>query len=106
MKETPEFEFCAQRLKALAEPERLRIVQTLFQGELNVSDLAEALADDLVKVSHHLGVLRNAGLVTARKDGRFVVYALHPDVYAGSKIVGDKRQLELGCCRLEIPLDS
>jgi DNA-binding transcriptional ArsR family regulator len=100
------FEFCAERLKALAEPERLRIVEVLFAGERNVGDLAEELGDEMVKVSHHLKVLRNAGLVSKRKDGRFVVYTLHPDVFAATRVVAGKRRLDLGCCQLELPIQS
>lgn len=97
------FEFCAQRLKALAEPERLRIVEVLFEGERTVGDLCSVLGDEMVKVSHHLKVLRHAGLVNKRKEGRFVVYALPPEVFAATRVVDGKRRLDLGCCRLEIP---
>ncbi len=85
MKDPSEFEECAQRLKALADPERLRIVTCLFGGAKNVGDLAAALEDEIVKVSHHLKVLRNAGLVLAKKEGRFVVYRLHPERRAQRK---------------------
>ena len=107
MKDPVEFDECARRLKALADPERLKIVQCLFAGPQNVSDLATQLKDEIVKVSHHLGVLRNAGLVQSEKQGRFVVYALHPDVTAAAKASNDQPQgIELGCCRLEIPSEA
>ena len=102
MKQVEEFEVCARRLKALAEPERLRIVTCLFGGRKTVGDLAAELADEVVKVSHHLGVLRNAGLVTATKRGRFVDYALHPDVAPASKRNEHLTAIDLGCCRLEL----
>jgi ArsR family transcriptional regulator len=96
-------ERCARLLRALADPERLRIVRCLREGARNVSELADLLQSPVVNVSHHLGVLRQAGLVQDRKEGRFVVYQLHPDVFQPA----DKRQgaehLDLGCCRLEIP---
>lgn len=103
MKTLSDFESCAQRLKALAEPERLRIVQCLFAGPKNVGDLAAELKDEVVKVSHHLGILRNAGLVESTKLGRFVVYNLHPDVVAENLTLADPKQIDLGCCRLELP---
>ena len=106
MKSPVEFDECARRLKALADPERLRIVQCLFAGPMNVSDLSTQLKDEIVKVSHHLGVLRNAGLVKAEKQGRFVVYELHPDVSAAAKVANDQQGIDLGCCRLEIPPDA
>lgn len=102
MKDSKEFIACAKQLKALADPERLRIVQCLFAGERNVSDLAVELGDEIVKVSHHLGVLRNAGLVTADKQGRFVVYALHPAVR--TSVTAER--IDLGCCRLDLGGDS
>jgi ArsR family transcriptional regulator, nickel/cobalt-responsive transcriptional repressor len=92
---------CARMLKALADPERLRIVDCLRQGPHNVSDLAALLGAEIVNVSHHLGVLRHAGLVLDEKHGRFVVYRLHPDIFEPSS-----EHLNLGCCRLEIPKEQ
>jgi DNA-binding transcriptional ArsR family regulator len=102
MKNDTEFENCARRLKALADPERLRIIGCLFAGPTNVSDLSAALSHEIVKVSHHLGVLRNAGLVEAKKQGRFVVYALHSDVIHVAKRNETSKFIDLGCCRLEL----
>ena len=105
MKNLSEYQMCAQRLKALADPERLRIVNCLLAGPRNVGDLAEQLDDEIVKVSHHLGILRNAGLVQSTKQGRFVVYELHPDV-AASAPTSSPKHIDLGCCRLELEKDS
>lgn len=97
-----DYQACARRLKALADPERLRIVSLLFSGPRNVGDLAEELSDEIVKVSHHLGVLRRADLVQTRKEGRHVEYALHPEVLRQSSPARSPRAIELGCCRLEL----
>jgi DNA-binding transcriptional ArsR family regulator len=102
MKALEEFESCAKRLRALADPERLRIVNVLFDGPHNVSDLADLLHDEIVKVSHHLGVLRRADLVQTRKEGRYVQYMLHPEVLRGSNSANSSHSIELGCCRLEL----
>jgi DNA-binding transcriptional ArsR family regulator len=102
MKALEEFKSCARRLKALADPERLRIVDLLFAGPRNVGDLAEELKDEIVKVSHHLGVLRRAGLVQTHKEGRFVQYALHPDVLRPVPPAQSGQTIDLGCCRLEL----
>lgn len=101
MKEEQDFELCAQRLKALADPDRLKIILRLFKGEMNVGDLAAAVEDEVVNVSHHLRVLRHANVVITRKDGRFVVYRLHPSVTVGP-IVDGRPQIELGCCRVDL----
>lgn len=99
--ETPvPFDECARRLKALADPDRLRIVECLLHGARNVGEIAAAVEDELVNVSHHLGVLRNAGLVLSTRQGRYVVYALHPTVRG--EAARARGFLDLGCCRLEL----
>ena len=65
-------------LQAIAEPNRIRIIECLRTGSKNVTELAKLLSVEIVNVSHHLGVLRQAGLVQDEKQGRFVVYSLHP----------------------------
>jgi DNA-binding transcriptional ArsR family regulator len=92
---------CARWLKALADPERLRIVECLQRGPKTVSDLAEALEAELPNVSHHLGVLRHAGLVQDQRQGKFVEYRLHPDVFRPGR-TGGADALDLGCCRLQL----
>ena len=93
---------CAERLKAVAEPDRLKIIQCLQGSPKNVTALTELLDSPLVNVSHHLRVLRDAGLVRDEKQGRCVVYSLHPDVFRPK----DSRQLtdalDFGCCRLQL----
>jgi len=94
---------CARKLRALADPERLRIINCLREGPQNVSDLAALLNSEVVNVSHHLGVLRHANLVLDEKQGRFVVYRLHPEVFHPEDDACAPEHLDLGCCRLEIP---
>jgi DNA-binding transcriptional ArsR family regulator len=91
---------CARLLGALAEPERLRLIEALRGGPRNVGELAEELKVPLANASHHLTVLRNAGLVEARKQGRFVLYSLAPGVL---QTAAGTEHLDLGCCRLELP---
>ena len=93
---------CATALKALAEPDRLKIVQCLLEGPRSVSEVADALAEPLANVSHHLAVLRKARLVRSRKHGKFVVYSLHPDVFRPAEPGGAPDRLDLGCCLLEL----
>lgn len=93
---------CAKRLKALADPERLRIIQCLQSGPKNVSALSQLLGADIANVSHHLGVLRNARLVRDEKHGKFVVYSLDPDIFRPRDSGQPADVLDLGCCRLEL----
>lgn len=104
MRTEDDYEQCASRLKALADPDRLRIVNALFVGPRNVSELASELGAELVKVSHHLGVLRHANVVQTKKQGKFVVYNLHPDI--AHIVSGNAKTLDLGCCRLDLPVDA
>ena len=63
-------------LDALADPARQDLVQLLARDELNVSDIADRVTLSRPTVSHHLGILRRAGLVRTRKAGREVFYRL------------------------------
>jgi len=63
-------------LQALGEPTRLNIVRLLSAGPSNVTEIATALQTEIVNTSHHLGVMRSAGVLQDRKDGRFVIYSL------------------------------
>jgi ArsR family transcriptional regulator len=101
MKDLLASEQCAERLKALADRDRLRIVQVLRGGERNVSEVAAELGVEIANVSHHLQILKRERLVETEKRGRFVVYRLHPDVFEATRAAGDC--LDLGCCRLELP---
>ena len=65
-----------QQLKALSDPARLRLVVLLKQGELCVCQLELALKLSQTNVSRHLAILRQAGMVTDRRDGRWVYYSL------------------------------
>jgi ArsR family transcriptional regulator len=93
---------CARRLKALADPERLKIVQCLQTGAKNVTELSALLGAELANVSHHVRVLRNAKLVCDDKQGKFVVYSLNPDVFRPRGPGEGCDCLDLGCCRLEL----
>lgn len=69
-------------LKVLADPTRLRIVGFLAQRELCVCDLEALLGISQSMTSHHLGVLRRAGLLLQRReerDSRWVYYRLNPE---------------------------
>lgn len=69
----------AERFRALAEPARLQIMQTLRGGERTVGELVESTGLGTANVSKHLQLLHGAGLVTRRKEGVFVYYALAGD---------------------------
>ena len=94
---------CAEKLRALGEPIRIKIIDSLRVCPMNVGELADCLELEVVTISHHLGVLRHAGLVKREKQGRFVVYSIHEGVFKRTKSARITEHIDLGCCRLEIP---
>lgn len=64
--------------RALSDRTRLRILHLLRSGELCVCDLVDVLEASQPLVSRHLGYLRRAGLVQARKQGLWMYYRLAP----------------------------
>ena len=62
--------------RALSDPKRLCVLETLASGERSVSDLSRDVGCQVPNMSQHLGVLRAAGLVTARREGTTVYYRL------------------------------
>ena len=62
--------------RALGDPKRLCVLESLAAGEASVGELASRVACQVPNMSQHLSVLRSAGLVTARRDGNTVFYRL------------------------------
>jgi ArsR family transcriptional regulator len=69
----------AKLFHALSDPTRLEILERLRGGERCVCDLQGALDAAQSRLSFHLRTLRDAGLVTDRKEGRWVYYSLRPE---------------------------
>jgi ArsR family transcriptional regulator len=70
---------CVEFCKALADNTRQRILEMLLDGEMCVSDIVEAFDTSQPTISHHLAVLRQFGMVTHRKEGKQVYYAINRD---------------------------
>ena len=71
-----EAELLARFFRALGDPTRLRLLTLLVQRERSVTELVEAVGAPQGRISTHLGCLRWCGLVTARRDGRQMIYAI------------------------------
>ena len=73
-------EFDRQRFaavgRALSDPKRLCVLESLAVGELSVGDLSAVVGCQIPNMSQHLAVLRTAGLVTTRREGSTVYYRL------------------------------
>jgi DNA-binding transcriptional ArsR family regulator len=76
--------------RALADPKRLCVLESLASGELSVSDLSATVGCQVPNMSQHLSVLRSAGLVTSRRDGNTVLYRLaDPRVLEAYRLIQD-----------------
>jgi len=78
----PDVESLAKMLKVMAEPKRLAIIDLLMQGVQCNCELGDALDMPTNLISHHLGVLRKAGLVVVERDAqdaRWVYYSIDRD---------------------------
>jgi len=81
-------ELIARRFALLAEPTRLRLLHTLFAGERNVNALVEASGSTQANVSRHLQALADAGILSRRKEGLQVFYAIaDPSIFKLCELV-------------------
>ena len=91
----------ARFLRTLSDPTRLRLLGILQDGEQNVTALRRTLALPQPTVSHHLALLRSAGLVANRRDGKQVFYSLNRQIASplaerrGLNIVTDAVELRI-----------
>lgn len=70
---------CVDFCKALADDTRQRILEMLQEGEMCVSDVVAAFDMSQPTISHHLHILKQFGLVTSRREGKRVFYAIDRD---------------------------
>jgi len=77
MQPTPDvFELHADICKTLASPTRLKIIAALSRGEMSAGAIVDTLAASKANVSQHLAVMRQRGIVNARRQGLNVYYSL------------------------------
>jgi rhodanese-related sulfurtransferase/biotin operon repressor len=65
--------------KAVAHPHRLELLEQIAQGERSVERLAERVGLSIANASQHLQQMRRAGLLVARREGKYVLYSLSDD---------------------------
>lgn len=75
-------EIKADLFKALAHPARVRALEALVEGERSVGELQPLVGIEASHLSQQLAVLRRAGLVTTRREGNTVIYALRDPLVA------------------------
>ncbi len=66
--------------KALGDKNRLTIMQLISEGELNAGQILESVKMGQSTLSHHMKILCDCGIVTARKDSRWVYYTINSEV--------------------------
>lgn len=93
------YEQVARIGKAVSSPKRLELMELLAQGEKSVETLARELAIDIKLTSAHLRALKEARLVTARREGKYIIYRLAGNDVAGLWVslrqVAEEHLLEL-----------
>jgi DNA-binding transcriptional ArsR family regulator len=91
----PMLEAVAARFRILGEPQRLKILQLLEQGERTVGEIAEALGALQPNISRHLQTLYDAGILGRRRSGASVIYSIaDPTIFRLCEIVCRSAQRE------------
>ncbi len=102
--EVRKLEDAARSFHALADETRLQIIDRLRDGEQCVCDLTELLHTGQSRLSFHLKTLKDAGILTDRREGRWVYYSLNRDAikevetFIGSIKPGIRRQRATASC--------
>ena len=85
-----EYEKNARIFKAFCDANRLQILELLQTGEKCACKLLEALDIGQPTLSHHMKILCDAGIVTGRKEGKWIHYSFHPEGIAQARELFDK----------------
>jgi len=67
--------------KALSDPTRRKILRMLREGDMTAGDIADRFSISKPSVSHHLNVLKQAGLIIDERKGQFIFYSLNTTVF-------------------------
>ena len=90
------FERQAQICKAFAHSGRLQVLDLLGQGELGVSDLQEALGISKTNISQHLSILKSAGVIATRREGKQIYCSLAmPEVKQACQLIRKVLQAQI-----------
>ncbi len=95
--ETKDSSDCAKFLKAMGDESRLKIVRLLLKGEKSVSEIVQSLNMSQPQVSHHLSVLRSAGIIETRREGNRIINFIDPQKFF---LKNQETGIDLGCCSI------
>jgi DNA-binding transcriptional ArsR family regulator len=82
----------SKSLKSIADPARFAVIALLMKKEMYVGEIKKSLKIEATLLSHHLSILKDSGLVIAKREGKRVLYKLNPKL----KIRGKARGIKLG----------
>ncbi len=88
-------------IKAVGDRTRLQILKVLLGGEHCVTDIARRLGLAQPRISHHLTILRNSGLVHDRRQGKQIIYSVNPAFLTTRN--GGAPGIQVDCLRVEFP---
>ena len=91
----------AEVMRMLAHPTRLRLLGMLRSGKRNVTSLCDELGQAQPTISHHIGMLREGGLLVAQRNWREHYYSLNPEHFSTAH-EGRSLQLSYGAIRLDL----
>ena len=69
-------EMAASKLRAIAHPMRIAIIDLLNERQLSVTEIYERLNIEQASASHHLNILKSKGVLTSRRNGKKIFYSL------------------------------
>lgn len=87
-------------MKVLSDGTRMAVIERLLERPQHVHELNAKLKMDPSLLSHHLRVLRDAGLVTTKREGKEILYRLASSVRKSAR----SSTLDFGCCKLEFKI--
>lgn len=86
-------------IKAVGDRTRLQILRVLLEGEHCVTEIARRLGLAQPRISHHLTILRNSGLVLDRRSGKQIIYSINPEFRARHN--GNGSSIQVDCLRVD-----
>lgn len=110
----PRFFDLARFFQALGDPTRLRLLNLIGEQEICVCYFVEILGEPQSKISRHLAYLRRAGIVAARREGKWMHYRIAVPAHAGAACIlrqtlaalarekamrADRARLDRACCQ-------
>lgn len=93
---------CADLMKVLGDETRLAVMRQLLYQPKQVNEINRSLTVSQSLLSHHLKILRDAGLVTSHRMGKAVLYEIAPSL----RKTDTDTIIDMGCCQLSFRSDS